>query len=288
MAGLGIHACAGIVLSSYIARVTQADLDEKRKRATAYLHDEVQRVRELSASERDRETHLRCSEQRRAAALEYETREREREPAGSPTRLEAHAVLVDEEGESEGAAAPDEEEEWFDGEADDWQLFLIQPVAETPPDSNANVYEQLLSAVLATGPAGEDVPFAVEREGNAIRIPKATGPRCYDLRQYLPPSPLSFCFIDASVPARRHRRHPVHHRLSPMFASIRQPHTSLPPRRCPHRDHLSTPVDTLRLVADIRRLPSLSPPMPAAAGRRPPPIAEPYTLDLCSAPRLAP
>ncbi|EJD48141.1 hypothetical protein AURDEDRAFT_162612 [Auricularia subglabra TFB-10046 SS5] len=63
---------------------------------------------------------------------------------------------------------------------------------------------------------------------------------------------------------------------------------SPPLRRQPHRDHPSTPVDTLQLVADIRWRPSPTPLTPAPAGRQPPTIAEPYTLDPCSAPRLAP
>ncbi|EJD38305.1 hypothetical protein AURDEDRAFT_172689 [Auricularia subglabra TFB-10046 SS5] len=40
-----------------------------------------------------------------------------------------------------------------------------------------------------------------------------------------------------------------------MLTSIGRPHTSLPPRRCPHRDQLPTPIDTLRLVTDIPSLP---------------------------------
>ncbi|EJD38259.1 hypothetical protein AURDEDRAFT_172642 [Auricularia subglabra TFB-10046 SS5] len=113
---------------------------------------------------------------------------------------------------------------------------------------------------------------------------------CYDLRRYPPSSPLSFGVIDAQSPLVRSTT--VRCTIGSLSVFLtdhaQRPHTSLPPHRCPHCDHLSTPVDTLRLITDIRRLPSPTPPTPAAAGRRPPPIAEPYTLDPRSAPRLAP
>ncbi|EJD38009.1 hypothetical protein AURDEDRAFT_172889 [Auricularia subglabra TFB-10046 SS5] len=123
-------------------------------------------------------------------------------------------------------------------------------------------------------------------------MPSAITAVVTDLRRYLPPSPLSLGFIDAQ-PSLVHTTRAQCVVGSPSLIIANDARSGASPmspplRRQPHRDHPSTPVDTLRLVADIRWRPSPTPPMPAPAGRRPPTIAEPYTLDPCSVPRLAP
>ena len=68
------------------------------------------------------------------------------------------------------------EEQWLPKEGDDWVVLLIQPETEAAPVTESEAYEALLGSILATAEPGEELPFRVEREGDAVRIPRRVGP----------------------------------------------------------------------------------------------------------------